>query len=113
MYMRKETLQLLIQGSLSFLSILLMLTTPDIAYAGNTGLPWEEPLEQLKNSITGPVAVTIAIVAIAITGLALAVGEASGFVRRALQIVFGISISFAAANVVVEFFKFSGGAVIG
>ena len=49
---------------------------------------------------------------IVITGLSLAFGEASGGFRRLIQIVFGLSIAFAATSFFLSFFSFAGGALV-
>ena len=46
------------------------------------------------------------------TGLALAFGDMSGGFRKLIQIVFGLSIAFAASSFFLSFFSFSGGAVV-
>jgi type IV secretion system protein VirB2 len=46
------------------------------------------------------------------SGLALAFGETSGGMRRLIQIVFGLSIAFAASSFFLTFFNFAGGALI-
>ena len=45
-------------------------------------------------------------------GLALAFGDTSGGFRRLIQIVFGLSIAFAASSFFLSFFSFSGGALV-
>lgn len=82
------------------------------AQAAGSGMPWEAPLTNILNSITGPVARIIAVMVITITGLTLAFGESSGGFRRLIQIVFGLSIAFAAASFFIGFFNFTGGAVV-
>ena len=44
--------------------------------------------------------------------LTLAFGDTSGGFRRLIQIVFGLSIAFAASSFFLSFFSFSGGALI-
>jgi type IV secretion system protein VirB2 len=75
-------------------------------------MPWEQPLQQILQSIEGPVAKIIAVIVIIITGLSLAFGDTSGGFRRLIQIVFGISIAFAASSFFLSLFSFGGGAVI-
>jgi type IV secretory pathway VirB2 component (pilin) len=82
------------------------------AYAAGTNMPWEQPLQQVLDSVQGPVAKIIAVLIIIITGLTLAFGETSGGFRRLIQIVFGISIAFAASNFFLSFFSFGGGALV-
>ncbi|MGV1682436.1 TrbC/VirB2 family protein [Sphingopyxis sp. NJF-3] len=83
-----------------------------IAQAAGSGMPWEEPLQQVLESVQGPVAKIIAVIIIITTGLTLAFGETSGGFRRLIQIVFGLSIAFAASSFFLSFFSFGGGALI-
>lgn len=82
------------------------------AYAAGSGMPWEAPLASILASIEGPVARIVAVIIIIITGLSLAFGDTSGGFRRLIQIVFGLSIAFAATSFFLAFFSFGGGAVI-
>ena len=84
----------------------------DPVHAAGSGMPWEAPLTAILESIEGPVARIIAVIIIVITGLSLAFGETSGGFRRLIQIVFGLSIAFAATSFFLSFFSFGGGAVI-
>ena len=79
----------------SLLAISFMLAPA--AWAGGASMPWEQPLEQILQSIEGPVAKIIAVIIIIVTGLTLAFGDTSGGFRRLIQIVFGLSIAFAAS----------------
>lgn len=88
----------------------LTLATP--ARAAGSSMPWEAPLQAILESIEGPVAKIIAVMIIIITGLTLAFGDSSGGARRLIQIVFGISIAFAASSFFLSFFSFGGGALI-
>lgn len=85
---------------------------PDAALAAGSGMPWEAPLASILESIEGPVARIVAVIVIVITGLSLAFGESSGGFRRLIQIVFGLSIAFAATSFFLSFFSFGGGALI-
>jgi type IV secretion system protein VirB2 len=91
-------------------SLSLMVT--QAAYAAGSSMPWEEPLQQVLESIEGPVAKIIAVIIIIATGLTLAFGDTSGGFRRLIQIVFGLSIAFAASSFFLSFFSFGGGALI-
>ena len=82
------------------------------AYAAGSGMPWEGPLDQILQSIEGPVARIVAVIIITLTGLMLAFGETSGGMRKLIQIVFGLSIAFAATSFFLTFFSFGGGALI-
>jgi type IV secretion system protein TrbC len=83
------------------------------AHAAGSGMPWEAPLTQILESIEGPVARIVAVIIIIITGLSLAFGDTSGGFRRLIQIVFGLSIAFAATSFFLAFFSFGGGALVG
>lgn len=82
------------------------------AWASGTNMPWEQPLTQILDSVQGPVAKIISVIIITVTGLTLAFGETSGGFRKLIQIVFGLSIAFAASSFFLSFFSFSGGALI-
>ncbi len=82
------------------------------AFAAGSNMPWEHPLNQILQSVEGPVAKIIAVIIIIVTGLSLAFGDTSGGFRRLIQIVFGLSIAFAASSFFLSFFSFGGGVVI-
>lgn len=91
-------------------SISLLIVAP--AHASGSSMPWEEPLQQILESIEGPVAKIVAVIIIIATGLALAFGDTSGGFRKLIQIVFGLSIAFAASSFFLSFFSFGGGALV-
>jgi type IV secretory pathway VirB2 component (pilin) len=103
------TLRTRLAGAAAF-AICLALAAP--AHAAGSNMPWEQPLQQVLESIEGPVAKIIAVIIIIVTGLTLAFGDTSGGFRRLVQIVFGISIAFAASSFFLSFFQFGGGALI-
>jgi type IV secretion system protein TrbC len=82
------------------------------ARAAGSSMPWEEPLQRILDSVEGPVAKIIAVIIIIVTGLTLAFGETSGGSRKLIQIVFGLSIAFAASSFFLSFFSFGGGALV-
>jgi len=90
----------------------LMLLLAGTAQAAGSSMPWEGPLQSILESIQGPVARIVAVIIIIATGLALAFGDTSGGFRKLIQIVFGLSIAFAASSFFLSFFSFSGGAVV-
>ena len=89
-----------------------MLLLAGTAQAAGSSMPWEGPLQSILESIQGPVARIVAVIIIIATGLALAFGDTSGGFRKLIQIVFGLSIAFAASSFFLSFFSFSGGAVV-
>jgi type IV secretion system protein VirB2 len=91
---------------------LLSIVLAPAAHASGSSMPWEQPLQQILQSIEGPVAKIIAVIIIIVTGLTLAFGDTSGGGRRLIQIVFGLSIAFAASSFFLSFFSFGGGALV-
>ena len=83
---------------------------PETAYAASSGMPWEQPLERVLNSVTGPVARTLGAIIIVMSGMALTMGEASGGTRRLLWVGMGLSITFAAVSFFLTFLGFTQGA---
>jgi type IV secretion system protein VirB2 len=82
------------------------------AFAAGSNMPWEQPLQQILQSIEGPVSKIVATIIIIVTGLTLGFGDTSGGFRRLIQIVFGLSIAFAASSFFLSFFSFGGGALV-
>lgn len=82
------------------------------ASAAGSGMPWEAPLQQILESVQGPVAKIVAVIIITVTGISLAFGDTSGGFRKMVQVVFGLSIAFAASSFFLSFFSFGGGALI-
>ena len=71
-------------------AICLGLALAATAQAAGSGMPWEEPLQQVLESVQGPVAKIVAVIIIIVTGLTLAFGETAGGFRRLIQIIFGL-----------------------
>ena len=94
------------------LTAAVMLSLAGTARAAGSSMPWEGPLQSILDSIQGPVARIVAVIIIIATGLALAFGDTSGGFRKLIQIVFGLSIAFAASSFFLSFFSFSGGALV-
>jgi type IV secretion system protein VirB2 len=93
-------------------SAAILVMSANSAFAAGSGMPWEAPLTQVLESIEGPVARIMAVIIIITTGLSLAFGDTSGGFRRLIQIVFGLSIAFAATSFFLAFFSFGGGALV-
>ena len=102
----------ILKRSTAAISVAGLLILADAAHAAGSGMPWEAPLQRILESIEGPVAKVVAVVTIIITGLSLAFGDMGGGLRRLIQIVFGLSIAFAATSFFLSFFSFAGGALI-
>jgi type IV secretion system protein TrbC len=91
---------------------ILVLLTISPAHAAGSGMPWEAPLQRILESVQGPVAKIVAVIIITVTGISLAFGDTSGGFRKMVQVVFGLSIAFAASSFFLSFFSFGGGALI-
>jgi type IV secretion system protein VirB2 len=76
-----------------------------------TSMPWETPLQTVQDSLSGPVAKAIGIIAIVMTGLGFAVAESGSVVRKGIGIVFGLAIAFTATTFMSTFFSTTSGAV--
>lgn len=78
----------------------LLCATPVLASSGG-GLPWEGPLEQIQESITGPVAGFIALAAVAVAGgMLIFGGELNDFARRLMYVVLVAGILLGATQIV-------------
>ena len=89
--------------ALSTLALGLLLADPALA-AGGGGLPWEGPLQQIQQSITGPVAGFIALAAVAIAGgMLIFGGELNDFARRLIYVVLVAGILLGATQIVALF----------
>ncbi len=102
----------LLQRGLSVATVTCGLLFAGQASAGGSGMPWEGPLQQIVESITGPVVQAAAVVAVVLFGAGVAMSENGSSMRRGLGILFGLSIAFAASTFFLQFFGFAGGAEI-
>lgn len=90
---------------------LAVLLVPAAAYASGTGMPWEDWLDKLLNSISGPVAKAIGVIAIISCGLGIAFSEGGSGMRKLMMVCVGLSIAFTASTFFLNFLGFGGGAV--
>jgi type IV secretory pathway VirB2 component (pilin) len=88
----------------------LALMSSAVSYASttSTGLPWETPLQTVKQSLTGPVAAGISVVGIAAGGMALVFGgELSEFAKRACYAVIATGAIVGAGTLMSTLFSTS------
>ena len=78
---------------------------------GGTAMPWETPLQTVEQSLSGPVAKAVGIIAIVVTGLGFAFAEGGSAMRKGIGIVFGLAIAFTATTFITSFFNVTSGAV--
>lgn len=79
--------------------VLMVLSATAVLASGGGGLPWETPLTKVQESLSGPVATAMAIVAIVGCGLGIAFGEGGEGMKKLLWVVIGIAIALLAAKV--------------
>lgn len=84
--------------------LLMFLTTNAHATAGTGGgLPYEEGLDKLRASVTGPVAFVLSLIGIVIGALTLVFGgDMNGFFRFMVFIVLVIAVAVGAQNVLAN-----------
>lgn len=81
-------------------------------FASAQGLVWEGPLQKIKNSIQGPVAMGIGIIAVVVAGLTWAITEGGSMMGKAIKIVAGLAIAFGAATLIANLFGGAKGAML-
>lgn len=88
------------------ITIWLLLPTLSLAdVASSQALEWEAPLLAFRNSLTGPVALSIAVLGIVACGFALVWGgEMNDFIRRVLMLVLAISLMLFATGIISSLF---------
>src|SRR5260370_3566164 len=94
-------------------AILLFLVLARAAWAGGGGggLPWETPLNRVATSLTGPVALSVSLIALMVAGGTLVFGgELSEFARRSCVAVLAIAFLVLGAGFMTGLFGGGGGA---
>ena len=98
------------------LSTLLILTANQTAFAagaGGGGLPWETPLNRIATSLTGPVALSISLIALMVAGGTLVFGgELSEFARRSCVAALAIAFLVLGAGFMTSLFGVGGATVL-
>ncbi len=61
-------------------------------------MPWDGPLETIRDSLSGTVAHILVTVAIILTGILLALGEGGSAARRIFGVAFGGAIALGAVT---------------
>lgn len=94
------------------LLVLILAVFAGDAVAAGSGMPWEGPLEQIVDSITGPVARAAGVIAVVLVGITIAFSEGGSGVRKLAYVGLGLCLAFWAASGALELFGFAGGAVL-
>ncbi|MGD0475616.1 MAG: TrbC/VirB2 family protein [Candidatus Velthaea sp.] len=96
-----KTIKRISKTAAPFTALLVLLASPAFAATGGTALPWEGPLQTIQDSLTGPVATTIAVIALFAAGAGLVFGdEMSNFVKRVLIGVMSLALLIAGSHFV-------------
>ena len=94
-------------------ALLLLMSRPAWAGGGGGGLPWETPLNTVAQSLTGPVALSISLIALMVAGGTLVFGgELSEFARRSCVAVLAIAFLVLGAGFMTTLFGVGGATVI-
>ena len=85
---------------------LVLLAQPAFATTGGASLPWETPLQTVQASLTGPVAISIALIAIAVSGgMLIFGGELNNFARVGVYITLVLGLLVMANNVLTSLYS--------
>lgn len=96
----------------SWYLIAVLMLSPCSALAAETGTnSWEGILKSIADSLTGPVAYAMSIIAIVVAGLVVSFADMQGGLKRFVQVALGFSIVFFAAQITTSFFHFSGAVI--
>jgi len=83
-----------------FICTLILLFTPDVAHATGGGMPYEDGLKKIQDSLTGPWALGVSIVAIigGVAGFVVGGADLTQFAKTMLGIVIGVAVIVNAAS---------------
>lgn len=86
---------------------------PDLAQAStSSGMPWEDPLTKVVDSVTGPVAFGVSVLGVVVAGMALAFGgQLDGFIQKIAILSLVIALIVFATNVLSSVFGISSSVV--
>jgi type IV secretion system protein VirB2 len=90
-----------------FIALALLLVGPSAFASEGTGggLPYEDWLTSLQQSVSGPVAFSVALIGIVVAGATLIFGgELSGFFRTIIFLVLVMALLVGAQNMMASFF---------
>jgi type IV secretory pathway VirB2 component (pilin) len=94
-------------------ALLLFGTRTAFAAGGGGGLPWETPLNRIALSLTGPVALSISLIALMVAGGTLVFGgELSEFARRSCVAALAIAFLVLGAGFMTTLFGVGGATVL-
>ncbi|ARR48098.1 conjugal transfer protein TrbC (plasmid) [Vibrio campbellii] len=87
----------------------LSLLFPSLSRAsGSSGMPWEDPLDKIVDSVTGPIAFGVSVLGIVVAGLTLVFGgQLDGFIQKIAILALVVSLIVLATNVMSSLFGVS------
>lgn len=98
--------------ALGLLAVAQARATSTMIGGGGGALPWDAPLQTVAQSLTGPVALAVAVVALAVTGMVLVFGgELTDFAKRALYVVMAIAFLVGGTAFMNTLFNFTGAVI--
>lgn len=107
------TCRCLLRAKSVLLALLLSVTRTAFAAGGGGGLPWETPLNRIALSLTGPVALSISLIALMVAGGTLVFGgELSEFARRSCVAALAIAFLVLGAGFMTTLFGVGGATVL-
>ncbi|MEJ5074858.1 TrbC/VirB2 family protein [Enterobacter ludwigii] len=88
------------------LAVSLIVLAPALASASSsTGMPWEDPLSKVVDSVTGPVAFGIAVIGVVVAGMTLVFGgQLDGFIQKIAILALVVALIVMATNVMSSLF---------
>jgi type IV secretion system protein TrbC len=100
------------KGTLALLVALLSSqagATSTVTGGGLGSMPWETPIQTVAQSITGPVALGVSIMGLAVCGMILVFGgEMTDFAKRAIYIVIVVAFLISSVSLMNTFYNFTG-----
>ena len=81
---------------MAVLAAAIVLVEPAVAAPSGAAMPWDTPLTTILDNLQGTVARVLVTVAVVLTGLLFAFGEAGGAFKKVFGIAFGGAIALGA-----------------
>lgn len=87
--------------SIMLLGFAAMFLLTDAAFAGS--MPWDDGIQRIAQSLCGPTAKAIAVVALVAAGVSIGFGEVKGWLHHLLIVLIGVSIAVLAPRILSLF----------
>lgn len=91
------------------LAVLVLIVSMNLFASGDTGMPWESPLNKVLNSLTGWVPLAVGIAGIVIAGIMIIVMGMQA-AKKLVIVIIGLAIAINAPNLLTTLFGVSAGA---